>query len=250
MKLTQEDEIWRQVPPEEKLQLIASAQSKGVLAALTVIVIAGTLAVGFKWVWIFWGSFAFSPIIFQAVSSKAWRALRPKSMLEYLAARSAARRYAFTSKSKELDLVMLFKGHMEEEFSNEQLNEALEATIANTKEAEVWIALFRDAVVLMCERAGGAQLKFGEIIGDKFTLQSSGASDKAYTSNKEVVLSIADKAGMRRVKLTSQFPAALIVFEKKFLQLKEELRRKKQELPPPIAELPPVEAEEHNFNLF
>lgn len=215
-------DVWRIVPPEEKFEIMAKAQSKGVFACLIAVVIASTMAVGFKASWLMWASIIISPFIFQFAAGKAWRALRPKVMLEYLAARSASRRYAFAAKAKDLTPNLIIRGNLEELFNNDQLQEAMEAMIDNTKEAEVWVTLFGDAVVMISERQGGAELRFAHVLDDKLQITSRSADGNDYSSSKELFFEVRgkDNENKKRFKLTSKYPAALVVFEKKIKSLK------------------------------
>lgn len=223
-------DIWRQIPPEEKFLLMSRAQAKGVLACIVMIVTACTVAVGLRQSWIMWGSFILAPFVFQFSAGKAWRSLRPTVMLEYLAARAAARRYAFAANSKDLYLSLIFKGLARSHFDSDdkELRE-LEAAIENTAKAAVWVALFNDAVVLMSEQAGGARLEFAHLLNDRLEISGQSPSNSGeYTNDREVMLSYTDrKSGeVRRISITSHYPAALIVFEKKIQALKNEVKAK------------------------
>lgn len=211
-----EGEIWRMVPPEEKFEVMAKAQSSGVMASSVLILVGCTLAVGFHESWLMWSSFIISPFVFQFAASKAWRTLRPKILLEYLAARSASRRYAFSTRAKDLAPNMIFKGKIEEIYSNDRIQEAMEAMIDNTKEAEVWITLFGDAFTMIAERYGGAELKLAATIDEKLEIASTSSTGKDYTADKELIIRVKNRdEEPKTYKVTSKYPAALIVFEKK-----------------------------------
>ena len=176
------NEIWRQIPPEEKISAMAKAHSAGFMSGAITVITCSTLAVGFKVVWLMWASILISPIIFQFASSKAWRDLRPRMMLEYLAARSAARRHAFNIGGKTLDLSLMFKGKLEEIFEDEQEN--IQAKIDGRQTKKVWVALFHDSFVMMTERVGGAELRFGHIIDEKFSFVTNEEDVGDYSSDK------------------------------------------------------------------
>jgi hypothetical protein len=215
-----ENEIWRMVPPEEKFELLAQAQSKGVFAALIGIIVFCTLAVSLKMSWLIWTSFLVAPFIFQFASGKEWRKLRPRTLLEYLAARSASRRFAFSIRSKDLAAKMIFKGTLEKVYGQDHIQEAMEAIIANNAESKVWISLFGDAFTMISEKAGGADLKLGHLIDNKLKLYSEAASDKEYSDAKGLIIKITSRDGdTSTYKLTSKYPAALMVFEKKLKQI-------------------------------
>ena len=224
MESSIDQEIWRQIPPEEKFELMSRAHAKGIMSAGITIIIASTIAVGLKLSWFMWGSFIAAPFIFQFAAGKEWRGLRPRLMLHYLAARSATRRYAFNVRCQDLTPKFMFKGHLEEMFDQDHLQEALEAMVDNTREAEVWVSLFSDAVVMIAERAGGAEMKLGHLLDDKLIVQSSsggGAND--YKNGREIFLTVKEKnrddSPSKQYRLTSKYPAALVVFEKKLKML-------------------------------
>lgn len=232
-------EIWRTIPPEEKLELMSQAHAKGIFAALVGIMLGGTLAVALHQGWLLWASLISSPFIFQFAAGKAWRGLRPRLVLEYLAARSAARRYAFSNKGKDLTLNLMFRGKLSQVFDEENLQEALEAVFENTSEAAVWVALFGDSVVMMSEDVGGARLQLAQVLNDKISIDSRPAdSGRDYANDKELLITIRTKREEeRRYKLTSKHPAALIVFEKKARQQLETLKKGGAEADAEISEL-------------
>jgi Arc/MetJ family transcription regulator len=228
------NELWRFIPPEEKVQALTKAQSKGVAASLMAIAVAGTLSVGLQEVWVFYGALIISPLIYQLAAGRSWRELKPKMMLEYLAARSAARRYAFSVKGEELTVKLMFRGTLIEEFKKDELNQALEDSVFGNREAAVWISLFPDSVILMQEHPGGAMLRFGHLINDKLEVSSN--SD-GYDNDLEVTLSSNDpRRGLeKRFKIKSDSPAALTVFLKRLEEFKAKQRESfaKRSLPLP-----------------
>ena len=227
-------ELWRQIPPEEKLELMALSHGKGVMAALINIIILCTIAVGLKLPWLIWTSLIMSPLIFQLAAGKAWRTLRPKIMLEHLAVRSAARRYAFSHRAKDLGLVTVFRGYVEETFDDSRMQEALEAleeSVENNSGASAWIALFNDAVVALSECPGGASLKLAHLINKKLQVEAVSPDGKEYSNSHQVVLKCENNNGqIQTFKITSRYPAALIVFEKKLQGLLTEAGNRDDEL--------------------
>ncbi len=207
-------DMWRKIPPEEKLELMAKAQSKGIAAATILLTVSGTIALGLKLPWLFWSAFVGIPFIFQFASAKAWRDLKPRAMLEYLAARSAARRYAYQAGGKDLTITLLFKGTLQPDFSEEEEEEAIEARISHRDRVDVWIALFPDTVVMISERQGGAKLEFAQILGERLEVVAEGFDE---AGGKRLIRLIVDnrKGDRHGWVLTSPFPAALLVFERK-----------------------------------
>ncbi len=217
MRHINSDEVWRQVPPEEKLELMARAHGKGLLAALLAVVVGATCAAALMQPWLLWAALLGSPLFFQYASGKAWRNLKPAIMLRYLAARSAARRYAFAGKSKDLSLSLLFRGTLERLYAENEVEKKILAIAEDNKQTEVWIALFEDIIVMMSEQPGGASLEFTHPVSPRLSMTPN--QDGGY-ANRELILSYTDRADNSfRYKLTSPFPAALVVFEKQFKAL-------------------------------
>ena len=215
-----EDEIWRMVPPEEKFELMARAQSKGVSAAALTIVILSTIAVGLRLGPLLWIGIILAPFVFQVAAGKEWRSLRPRTLLEYLAARSASRRFAFSSKAKDLTASMIFKGTVEQVYDKEHVQEAMEAVIENNAQSKVWIALFGDAFTMITEKPGGAELKIGQVLDNKVKIYSESPGGEEYTNNKSIMMTLANRDGEQKTyRITSRYPAALIVFEKRMKQI-------------------------------
>lgn len=217
------NDIWRTIPPEEKFEIMAQAQAAGTVTAVIMIIICSTIAIGLKLQWLMWGSFLAAPFAYQFSAGKKWRAVRPRVILEYLAARSAARRFAFAAKGKDLTCKFMFRAKAERIFDKADVHEALEAMIDNVKTAEVWVALFGDSIVMMEEKYGGAESRFTRLIDSHLSLQSTSLDNRGeYSSNKELVVKATHKnRDPEIVKLTSRYPAALIVFEKKLQALIE-----------------------------
>lgn len=223
---------WRQIPPEEKIALMSRAHSQGILASVIMIVVCCTVAVGLQLSWIMWGSFLICPFVFQFAAGKAWRDIRPRLMLEYLAARAAARRYAFTAKSTMLEPALCFRGQLEHLFDEDKVMEALEASIENNHKIAAWIVLFPDAVIAMSERPGGARLEFAHLINDKLAISGeSPESEKEYSRHRAVTVGYEDKnRGSRKIRIRSEYPAALMVFEKKAQEFKKEAQIRYEEV--------------------
>lgn len=228
MDTTDAQEFWRIIPPEEKLELLSKSHARGIVSAITAIVVGSTLAIGFKWNWFLWGSMMISPLIFQFASGKEWRKVKPQAILKYLAARSAARRYAFAAQSKDLSVDFMFRGTLEKVQDRQKAEDAIESILEGASEAEVWVTLFRDCIIMMSERPGGAELKFGYLINEKLSITGlSPDGDSDYSNDREIYLTVQErKNDEKKYKLTSRFPAALVVFEKKAIELQRELLKK------------------------
>jgi len=219
-------EIWQTIPPEEKLEMMSRAHASGTFACLIAIVICTTVAVSLKLNWILWTSLLACPFIFQFSAGKTWRDLRPRTMLEYMAARSAARRYAFSHQAKNLGLQLMFRGVLTQKFTADQAQQELEAAVENNKTAAVWVALFNDAVVMMSEHPGGAKAHFVHVLNDKLQVESVNPPEDGGDrgASHQVIIESLDKRGIGTAtawSLTSRYPAALVVFDSKLRALME-----------------------------
>ncbi len=207
------------VPPEEKLGLLAKAQTSAVYTCIMFIGVAFTLAIALKIKWLVWISVLASPLLFQSAAHRAWRGLKPKILLEYLAARSVARRFAYAGSARGLDLDILFRGKVTDITNeSEELSDAISSIEHSTKEATAWIGLLTDAVVAFSEKRGGGVLEFVSITDKRVEVHGKNidGSSAEYSQNREIFLTINKSyGGTSKYKITSDYPAALIVFEKK-----------------------------------
>lgn len=246
MESIKELDIWRQIPPEEKLEVMARSQAKGIITCVMAIITCGTLAISVQSPWILWTSVLFTPFTFQFRSSLSWRSLNPAMVLRYLAARSVCRRYAYSAAhSKELELEVIFPAviwkdpslELEEgngessspDASDKLIESALKSfgkENISDKKIEVWVALFKDAVVFVKESPKGGQLMFASAINSRLRIHSrSDAENSDYDPKKELIIEQRKTNRKHFWNLKSKFPASLIVFEKK-LQAKIEERLK------------------------
>lgn len=211
--------------------MMARAQSRGILVAFITVLVCSTMAVGFQMPWLLWGSLIISPFVFQFATGKAWRDHRPRVLLEYLAARAVTRRYAFAVSAKDLGLRLIFKGRLEEEYSDSNVQVALNQSFDNQRTKDVWVTLFNDAVVLISERIGGAQCELASPFNDKLMVESVSESKSDYAAGKTIILTLTDRTHVkRRFRLTSRYPAALVVFEKQIQQLLKEAAEQRARL--------------------
>lgn len=219
-------EIWREIPPEEKLEIMSRSQASGITASSLSVIVCATLAIALQHPWVFWSAIIFAPFTFQFTSNKSWRALRPSMVLQYLAVRSVSRRYAYSAAhSKDLALRCVFpatawrdlsleEADPEDEDKINKLKNSFGSTQNEQKVYPAWVALFTDAVTIITEGPGGAKLLFATGIGPKISISSVSESGGDYDSNKEVLLEYQTMNGPHYWRIRSKFPAALIVFEK------------------------------------
>jgi hypothetical protein len=169
------NELWKRIPPEEKLLLNSAANSFGVIIAFFLFLMLSALAIGYKEPLLLWGGLALTPLVFQLASSRDWRKRRSHTVLEYLAARSAVRRFAYNLCCLDLEVQLLFKGALKKVTSIEASDLDSPPT-GDEKDPfsgyqPVWIAFFRDGIVIVSESIGGAQVEFMHLINDKLYLK-------------------------------------------------------------------------------
>ena len=227
MELLNPEEVWRRIPPEEKLEILAKSHSNGIVWVAFFILITGTVAIGLELAKCIWFSLIISPFVFQSASSRRFRHLRPKTILEYLAARSAARRFALSANSKDLTVLLLFRGHLRIEDTSQDNMPSFENVVGEVREAAVWVALLNDAIIMLSEGLNGANLELGKILDDKLNVYGeSPAGESSYSNDRKLHISFRDnkKRKNRHFILTSQYSAALVVFEKKLMEAHEETK--------------------------
>ena len=238
-------DIWRTIPPEEKFDLIARSQARGVSASTVVILIGCTFAIALQQKWFMWGSFVMAPFVFQLAASRAWRGVKGKLMLQYLAVRSVARRFGYASHAPDLSIQLLLRANISESFDseNDSLDAAFEAIEKATNQTEMWLGLLNTAVVGFAEGKLGAEAKFVARIDERLKLEgrNTDGSDDEYSNERELYLTVIGNDLMpRKFRIDSPHPAALVAFEKKFFALQERIAQQKrdatQELPAPAEE--------------
>ena len=218
-----EENAWNSVALEERLELVSKCQADGLIAALAFTFMMGAVAYGFDKIYLLFGSLFGAMIIMPMFSSYSWRKGKPALILNYLAARSMARRYGYTSNISELDVVLMFKGETKQEFLNE--TEQLDHLVGKGEDLDdvsdermpVWVCLLRGGVVLIAEHAGGAKLVYASPIGRDMVC-SVQRDEEGNPTGELSIVGIAHAKG-RRVTVSSRFPAAFYVFERQLQRL-------------------------------
>ena len=225
-------DAWNIVPVDERLELLAKAQAEGVLAGFAALLLMGAIAYGFDMIWILGCGAVGAVLVFPLFSSYSWRRTKPKAILEYLAAKSVARRYAYEARCGDFEVKLMFKGMMERIYANEE-ERHLAKQKSNLGEAshfdeakEVWIVLMRGALAILSERLGGAKLEFITPIAPETVARKPKASEPV-DPKSIIVVSAGMKAG-ETVAITSKYHASLYVFEKQLVRLIEESVIKRQ----------------------
>ncbi|MCI5065125.1 hypothetical protein MRY87_05330 [bacterium] len=215
------EEAWRLIPPEEKIAILSKAHAAGVMWALSLIAVGATLAISFQSPLVLWSSILSSPIVFQFSANRRWRSLRPISVIEYLAARSVTRRYAYAIKSADLEILLLFKGYLSHEPDGTDAFEVYTQHYGDEfQNIPVWVALFPDAVVVISEQIGGANLEFGHVINARFKMRTESGEGAEYAQDLSVLMEYDDRNyGKHLVRLETQYPAAINAFNKKLAEI-------------------------------
>jgi len=196
MSVVNETSGWRLIPPEEKLELLEICQGAGLTAVGWMIFFSSILSLGYYQIWILVLAFLFAPLAYTVISNKEWNRLSCERTLLYLAARSAARRFAYALGSNDLEPKLLFRGILEEHYQH-----TVEPELVG--EFPVWISLFQDCLVVIQEKKGGAILRFGTMIGPRLEIEKT-------TPN--LILKLKDSPKFS-YKIKSQFPVCIKAFE-------------------------------------
>jgi hypothetical protein len=211
------DDVWQKIPPEEKLQLLAKAQSTGISTVFVLLMFTASIAVGFKSPWTFWGSFFAVPFVFQMAAAKAWRLVKPKAIVEYTAARATASIYANQVDGHNLNPTIVFKGSLERAVQEDA--DLSSDTFVEEEEPRgavpVWVTLFPDSLVMFSESPYGSRKEFACSIFDDLSVSSEGMDDVTST-DKRLIVSLKSQAGEEsQWTLRSDYPASLVACERK-----------------------------------
>ena len=217
------ENAWNSVALEERLELVSRCQANGLIAAIAFTFMMGAVAYGFDKIYLLLGSVFGAMIIMPMFSSYSWRKGKPALILNYLAARSMARRYGYSTNISDLDVVLIFKGETSQEYLNEA--EQLDHLVGKGEDVDgaleekipVWVCLLRGGVVLISESQGGAKLVYTSPIGREMVCSQVRDEDGNPTGEVTIV-GIAHAKG-RRVTVSSRFPAAFYVFERQLQRL-------------------------------
>jgi hypothetical protein len=234
VKINSQD-VWGKIPPEEKLVIHSEAHSTGVVAGLIITIASISISIGYNSPLVMWCGFLLVPFSFHIASQISWKKRKPALILEYLAARSASRRFAFQAKASDLTVKLLMRASLtlkvddEEDTENlgarKDINSPNKATNSHKKIPKVWVALFEDTLVIMSENPGGARAEFIHSVNEKLKIKGySPEGEGEYSSERKLELGSEDwgKYLLATFVLESMTPGALIVLEKKLLALKEE----------------------------
>lgn len=229
------DNAWQSVSLEERLELISRAHATGVLASVTCVLLLGSIAYGFDKIWILAAGAAGALFVFPLFSSYSWRREKPALILAYLACRAVARRYAYGYSMPDIDIVFIYRAQMKEVFRSKEeemlfrqrQKTDLDTGIVDFK--DVWIVLFRGGLVVMSEKTGGAKLEFLTYLTHETVVREPTAKEEPPDDRAMIIEGVGAAKG-RMVMVTSRYPAAHYVFEKRLDALLEEHKLSRESL--------------------
>ncbi len=217
------NDAWNAVSLEERLEIVSRAKGEGVLAALCFLSFVGSVAYGLDNILILAAGALLSVMVMQIFSSQAWRRMKPELILSYLAVRAVARRHAFAQRIAPLDIVLIFRGTMQDRFGNREEEESYrQSQVVDfhsdlSEERHVWICLLRGGLVMLAERSGGAKLEFLTHVTPETVCRKPNAAE-GERENALVIEGSGAHRG-RKVVVCSEYPGAMYVFEKQLQRL-------------------------------
>jgi hypothetical protein len=227
------EDAWNSVALEERIELIARSQAFGLACAMACLLAIGSMAYGLDQPLLLFGAVLGAITIGPVFSSRHWRKNKPATIMEYLAVRSIARRYAVGFNIREVDIVLIFKGTIKELLSQQELEQIAETQafsqeIPSDAKIPVWICLFRGGVVVLSEHIGGAKLECVSVFGPDMSYRDPGPADGA--SDNAIVLGGIGDGRSRTLLLDSKYRAALYVFKRRALKLNDEVVKFREHL--------------------
>ncbi len=209
-------DIWQKIPPEEKVKLIAKAQSTGLSTCLLLFSCAAAVAVGLKMPWAFWGTCFVLPFAFQLSSARAWRTVKARVLVEHTAVRSTACWLAKQALGKDLNPSLVFKGKLERVF-DENVAKDSDAWLDRFEENQpvpVWVTLFPDSFVMFSETPRGARKELACSLYEELSVSSEGFEDEPGAPRK-ILISLNRGEQVFNWSLTSEDGASIVVCERK-----------------------------------
>jgi len=227
MERLNSDEAWRFIPPEEKVHIMTIAHAKGVMAVVLSLIISITCTIAMEIPWLLWSNILCAPLIFQFVSGKTWREIKPATTLRYLAARSAARKYAYAVNSDNITPKIILRGELE---LISEIRTEKEGTIQqeiDSNSTEVWIALFKESLVIISEQVGGARVELATQLDYHLAIKRPEEYKKS-TGTYELLIELNKGNLLSTYKLSSPFPAAMTAFEQTYHMLYANVQKHEQ----------------------
>ncbi len=210
------EDIWGRIPPEERLEIMASAQAKGVQASLMLLLMGFSVAIGFKVPWILFGTILLMPFAFQIMSAKAWHLVKARPMLEYATARATSRLYAYHAGAHDLTPGLIFRAELEPVLQADEQDELSDELSEEPVAKPVWVSLYPDTMVIIAEGPQGARLELGHSLFQNFSITAEGFDELEESSAKKLSIEVESHPGaVSRWNLASRYPATLLACERR-----------------------------------
>lgn len=233
METINADQMWRRISPEEKFLLLARSHTAGSMAVLLLFFIFLILAVGLREKYILWSALLLLPIVFQRASLKRWRELKPRTIIEYLAVRSAARRFAFAFRGRDLAVLDILRGAWTMESDDRPGADAEFPDEAQKPSRPVWLVLLGDSLVCLSDSVSGASLEYFGLFREGLEMQS--VSVESPVGGKLPVREFRFWGGVTArerlsYRFTSQFHGSMMVFEHRLEQQQKLIQEQRRRL--------------------
>ena len=222
------DDAWNAVALEERLNLLSRSHAHGIMAGLGGFWLLGTIAYGFDQIYLLAGGLVAAFFLVPLFMSYSWRRGRPALILAYLAVRTVSRRYAYGYNITDLDIILIYRGTMNEVYRNREEEEltrqkqSVDFDSSMDNEKSVWICLLRGAVVILSERAGGAKLEFLAPVTNELGIRKPRGDEPG--SETAVAVEGTGQSKGRVVVIDSKSVGAQYVFEKQLARLISEYK--------------------------
>jgi hypothetical protein len=177
---------WQRVPHEERQTMLNTAQAKGFDTCALVAIFGCSAALSLAMPWILACIATVIPVLYQVITNRVWRELKPKITATYYTASHTANLYAKELKLEQANLRQIFRGKLSELpslYSEIEGDESLDDKDLSSKLIEdwdaedrgfrppsatddsgvnyrdVWVCLFPDTMLLFSENPDGAKLE-------------------------------------------------------------------------------------------
>lgn len=219
-------EVWGKVPEEERRELKTFAQSKGAETCAVALACATVVAVAMKSPLLFFGAVGCAPLLFQVVTTKFWRSLKPRLTLRYYVASTTAMTYAQRLKVKEPSLSLIFTGSLSPQKSAEQLLVDEQAAAPRA----VWVAVFPELILIFAEGDSGATIVFSHETGADLSVSFETDDDAVGTERRLLIEGSKANGSERQWILTSRYSESLTSCERKVRVFNERAIQKAAEV--------------------
>lgn len=212
------DNAWQGVALEERIELISRVRAQGTVMTLLFVVYAASVAYGFDRINLLWLSVALALIMMPLSANRHWGKEKAALLLQYLAARSVARRYAAGLKMGDITPVLFIRGRLHDINEDGTVNTTIEGS-----EPLNWFCLLRSTLIVLTEARGGAKLSYALVINSETKAQLHREDDP----RKSGILHITSvlRGSATDIAVSSPYPAALLALQMKMQQLSSERKK-------------------------